>query len=88
LGACFFVEGITAIISGVEGLTGAEVTSPDLRAGAALVLAGLSAEGETVINHVDFIDRGYEHFEQKLKLLGAEIYRKKDQVTKDMFKIV
>jgi UDP-N-acetylglucosamine 1-carboxyvinyltransferase len=88
MGASIKVEGNTAIISGVEGLTGAEVTSPDLRAGAALVLAGLSAEGETVINHVDFIDRGYEHFEQKLKLLGAEIYRKKDQVTKDMFKIV
>ena len=88
MGANIKVEGNTAIITGVKGLTGAEVTSPDLRAGAALVLAGLSAEGETVVNHVDYIDRGYEYLEEKLKAIGAEIYRKKEVMTKDMLKIV
>jgi len=88
MGASIKVEGNTAIISGVSELTGAEVTSTDLRAGAALVLAGLSADGETVINHVDYIDRGYERIEEKLRALGAKIYRVTDKKDKEMFKVV
>ena len=88
MGANIKVEGNTAIIAGVEELTGAEVTSTDLRAGAALVLAGLSADGETIINHVDYIDRGYEHIEEKLRDLGADIYRVTDKKSKTKFKVV
>ncbi len=69
------VEGNTAIVTGVEGFTGAEVKATDLRAGAALVLAGLAAKGETTISDIYNIDRGYEHFEQKLTALGAWIAR-------------
>lgn len=88
MGAQIKVEGNTAIISGVNELTGAEVTSTDLRAGAALVLAGLSAEGETVINHVDYIDRGYERIETKLRGIGADIYRVMDKPSKDKFEVI
>ncbi|MCR5684431.1 MAG: UDP-N-acetylglucosamine 1-carboxyvinyltransferase [Lachnospiraceae bacterium] len=73
MGANIKVEGNTAIINGVEKLTGATVCTPDLRAGAALVIAGLVAEGCTVVEHVEFIERGYENFEGKLKSLGAAI---------------
>lgn len=76
MGANIKVEGNTAIIYGQEkGYTGAEVTAYDLRAGAALVLAGLAAKGDTYINHVDYIDRGYEHLEDKFRGLGAAIFR-------------
>lgn len=75
MGASISVKGNTAIIEGVSGYSGAEVTAPDLRAGVALALAGLAAEGETIVHHVDYIDRGYEHFVEKLRGLGAEIYR-------------
>lgn len=88
MGANIKVEGSTAFITGVQGLTGAEVTSTDLRAGAALVLAGLAAEGRTVINHVDYIDRGYEHIEIKLQNLGASIYRVQADNKKELFKVV
>ena len=71
MGACIKVESNTAIISGVERLTGATVSAPDLRAGAALVIAGLMAEGYTVIENVEFIERGYENFEKKMQSLGA-----------------
>ena len=73
MGAIFKVEGNTAIITGVKRLTGAEIKACDLRAGAALVLAGLAAEGYTTVSDIHYIQRGYEHFEQKLKGLGAEI---------------
>ena len=73
MGASIKVEGNTAIINGVEKLTGATVCSPDLRAGAALVIAGLVAEGITIVEQVEYIERGYEHFEVKLKGLGAVI---------------
>ena len=73
MGANIKVEGNTAIINGVDKLTGATVCTPDLRAGAALVIAGLVAEGCTVVEHVEFIERGYENFEVKLKGLGAAI---------------
>lgn len=71
MGANVKVEGNTAIIDGVEGLTGAEINAPDLRAGAALVIAGLTAKGFTVIDDIMYIQRGYENFEGKLRGLGA-----------------
>lgn len=73
MGADIKVEGNTAIISGVSRYTGASVAAPDLRAGAALVLAGLAAEGLTVIDDVKYIERGYEDFPQKLSNLGAHM---------------
>lgn len=73
MGADIKVEGNTAIISGVNKYTGASVSAPDLRAGAALVLAGLAAEGLTVIDDIKYIERGYEDFPQKLKNLGAHM---------------
>ena len=73
MGACIKVEGNTAIIDGVEKFTGAEVSAPDLRAGAALVIAGLAAEGITVVDDIYYIERGYEEFEAKLASLGAVI---------------
>lgn len=65
-----------ARISGASKLSGAEVVANDLRAGAALIIAGLAAEGETTIGNANFIDRGYENIEEKLSSLGAKIYRK------------
>jgi UDP-N-acetylglucosamine 1-carboxyvinyltransferase len=79
MGANIRVEGDVAIISGVEKLTGASVCSPDLRAGAALVIAGLVAEGYTVVEHVEYIERGYEEFEVKLRSLGASIEKVDDE---------
>ena len=73
MGASIKVEGNSAIIDGVPILTGARVSAPDLRAGAALVIAGLAAEGITVVDDIHYIQRGYERFEEKLRLLGAEI---------------
>ena len=75
MGADIVVEGQTAIIRGVGSLSGAVVSVPDLRAGAALVLAGLAAEGETVVEDVGHIDRGYEGIEGKLAAVGAQIRR-------------
>ena len=73
MGACVKVEGNTAIIDGVDKLTGARVSAPDLRAGAALVIAGLAAEGITIVDDIVYIQRGYEKFEEKLQSLGAAI---------------
>lgn len=73
MGADITVEGNTAIVKGVERYTGAEVTAPDLRAGAALVLAGLAADGITVVDDIKYILRGYEDFDAKLRELGAKI---------------
>ena len=75
MGANIKVEGNTAIIDGVIGLTGARVSAPDLRAGAALVIAGLAAEGITIVDDIAYIQRGYENFEEKLASLGAEIQK-------------
>jgi len=77
LGANITVRGNTAYIEGVEKLYGTEVYSTDLRASASLVLAGLVAQGETVVRDVYHLDRGYEKLEEKLKNLGAEIDRVK-----------
>ena len=73
MGADIKVESNIAIISGVKRYTGARVNAPDLRAGAALVIAGLAAEGITVVDDIYYIQRGYEHFEKKLQGLGAVI---------------
>jgi UDP-N-acetylglucosamine 1-carboxyvinyltransferase len=75
LGANITVDGRMAVIEGPSYLTGAEVTATDLRAGVALVIAGLAAKGDTVIGNVKYIDRGYESIEQKLVSLGAQIKR-------------
>lgn len=75
MGANVRVEGNTAIITGVEKLEGARVSAPDLRAGAALVIAALAAEGISTIDDIVYIQRGYEDFEEKLRSLGAEIER-------------
>ena len=78
MGAQVQIEGATAIIQGVEKLLGAPVMASDLRASAALVLAGLKAEGVTEIRRVYHIDRGYEHLDEKLSELGAQIERVKE----------
>ncbi len=75
LGADIEVEGNTAIVKGVSALTGATVMATDLRASACLVIAGLIAEGETVIDRIYHLDRGYERIEEKLSALGARIRR-------------
>lgn len=78
MGGNVVVNGRMAIVRGVDELFGARVTSRDLRGGAALVLAGLKAQGETVVSHVDMIDRGYERLEDMLTALGARITRESE----------
>ena len=73
MGADIKVEGNMAIINGVDNLMGAAISAPDLRAGAALVLAGLVADGYTILDQIAYIERGYEHFEEKLTALGASM---------------
>ncbi len=75
MGANIRVEGRQAIVAGVGELTGAQVIASDLRASASLVLAGLVARGETIIDRVYHIDRGYERIEEKLARVGARIER-------------
>ncbi|PPR71123.1 MAG: UDP-N-acetylglucosamine 1-carboxyvinyltransferase [Alphaproteobacteria bacterium MarineAlpha3_Bin2] len=75
MGADINVHGSSAIVRGVEGLSGAQVMATDLRASVSLVLAGLAAEGETVINRIYHLDRGYERLEDKLSTCGADIRR-------------
>ena len=78
MGAKIQLEGNTAICTGVKRLAGAPVMATDLRASASLVLAGLVAEGETIIDRIYHIDRGYERIEEKLSQLGANIRRVPD----------
>ena len=75
MGADIHIEGNTAVIRGVESLSGAPIMATDLRASASLVLAGLVARGETLVNRIYHIDRGYESIEEKLSRLGAHIQR-------------
>jgi len=75
MGACIEVEGNTAVIHGVTNLEGAGVMATDLRASASLVLAGLIAQGETIIDRIYHLDRGYERIEEKLSCLGVRINR-------------
>jgi len=81
MGAKLFRQGPTVIVSGVRKLVGAQVMASDLRASACLVLAGLAAEGQTTVNRVYHLDRGYEKMEERLKLLGADIARVSERET-------
>jgi UDP-N-acetylglucosamine 1-carboxyvinyltransferase len=78
MGARISIEGHHAVIRGVPRLSGAQVRAPDIRAGAALVLAGLRADGQTEVSGVAHIDRGYENFEGRLRSLGADVSRVTD----------
>ena len=78
MGASITVDGRCAVVEGGKRLIGSPVSSTDLRAGAALVIAGLMADGVTEVYNLKYIDRGYEDFEQKLKALGAQITRRND----------
>ena len=73
MGANIRVEGNVAVVNGVDKFSPAQIAAPDLRAGAALVMAGLAADGITTVDDIEFIQRGYEHFETKLQNLGATI---------------
>lgn len=75
LGANIMVDGHTAVVTGVEALSGANVMATDLRASASLVIAGLVAKGETIVDRIYHLDRGYDHMEVKLAALGAQIER-------------
>ena len=87
MGGSIKVEGNTAIISGVKQLTGAQVNAPDLRAGAALVIAGRAAEGYTTVDEIGYIQRGYENFEKKLQGLGAMIEKVDSDKEAQKFKL-
>ena len=73
MGAKITIEGKSAVIKGVKKLTGAEVEASDLRGGAALVLAGLVAKGETKVENIEYLLRGYENLDKKLNSIGAKI---------------
>ena len=90
MGANIKVEGNTAIIDGVGRCTGASITAPDLRAGAALVIAALAAEGISTVDDIRYIERGYENFPEKLRGLGAMIEKVDNErdVKKFRFKVV
>ena len=90
MGANIKVEGNTAIIDGVGRYTGASITAPDLRAGAALVIAALAAEGISTVDDIRYIERGYENFPEKLRGLGAMIEKVDNErdVKKFRFKVV
>jgi UDP-N-acetylglucosamine 1-carboxyvinyltransferase len=75
MGADISVEGRTAVVQGVSKLVGAPVSATDLRAGAALIIAGLAAEGTTEIESIEYIDRGYEDVVEKITALGGNIKR-------------
>ena len=77
LGARIAVDGHTAVVEGVPALSGAQVMATDLRASASLVIAGLVADGQTVVQRIYHLDRGYDRMEEKLRMLGADIQRVK-----------
>jgi UDP-N-acetylglucosamine 1-carboxyvinyltransferase len=79
MGANIKVEGRTAIVDGINKFTGAVVKATDLRAGAAMIIAGLAAEGTTEVTCIDHVDRGYPYIEEKFKMLGADIRRVKTE---------
>ncbi len=83
MGAKVSIDDRVAVVEGVEKLTGAPVRATDLRAGAALIVAGLMADGTTEIHNIKYIDRGYDHIENKLKLLGADIRREVAEIADD-----
>jgi UDP-N-acetylglucosamine 1-carboxyvinyltransferase len=75
MGADIVIEGRSAVVKGIPKLSGAPVMATDLRASASLILAGLAAEGQTVVSRIYHLDRGYENIEEKLSALGADIKR-------------
>jgi len=75
MGADITVKGSIAVVRGGKSLSGAEVGSTDIRAAASLIIAGLMAEGETVVNNLHYLDRGYDQLDVKFKSLGADIIR-------------
>jgi len=75
MGADIVVEGRSAVVKGVPKLSAAPVMATDLRASASLILAGMAAEGQTVVSRIYHLDRGYDNIEQKLSALGADIKR-------------
>ena len=87
MGSHIKVEGNVAVIDGVAGLTGAQVNAPDLRAGAALVIAGLAAEGITIVDDIYYIERGYENLDEKLRGLGAKIEKVASEKEIQKFKL-
>ncbi|SHN63987.1 UDP-N-acetylglucosamine 1-carboxyvinyltransferase [Butyrivibrio hungatei DSM 14810] len=87
MGASIKVEGSTAIIEGVDKYTGATISAPDLRAGAALVIAALTAEGYSTVEDIKYIERGYEDFDQKLRELGAHIEKVDSDYDVQKFKL-
>ena len=87
MGACVKVEGNSASIEGVEKLSGARVSAPDLRAGAALCIAGLATEGITIVDDIVYIQRGYERFEEKLRSLGGIIEKVSSEKEIQKFKL-
>lgn len=87
MGATVKIEGNSAIIEGVEKLSGARVGAPDLRAGAALVIAGMATDGITIVDDIVYIQRGYERFEEKLRGLGAIIERVASEKEIQKFKL-
>lgn len=87
MGSMIKVENTTAFFTGVGGLQGADVTAPDLRAGAALVIAGMAADGFTTVDDIIYIKRGYEHFSEKLRGLGAQIQKVNTDEEEQKFKL-
>ncbi len=79
-------DGNTAIITGVERYTGTEMSAPDLRAGAALVIAGLAAEGFSTVTEIGYILRGYERFDEKLRELGGIIRKVNSEREENLFR--
>ena len=87
MGASIKVEGNVAVIDGIKCFNGAHVSAPDLRAGAALVIAGLAADDYTVVDDIEYIQRGYENFDLKLQSLGAMIEQVTDERGVQKFKL-
>ena len=89
MGANIKIEGNSATIEGVHGFSGARVSAPDLRAGAALVIAGLAADGITIVDDIVYIQRGYERFEEKIRSLGGMIEKvaSEKDIQKFQFKV-
>jgi UDP-N-acetylglucosamine 1-carboxyvinyltransferase len=87
MGAIVKIEGNSATIEGVEKFSGARISAPDLRAGAALVIAGLATDGITIVDDIVYIQRGYERFEEKLRSLGGVIERVSSEKEIQKFKL-
>ena len=87
MGAVIKVEGNSATIEGVEKFSGARVSAPDLRAGAALCIAGLATDGITIVDDIVYIQRGYERFEEKLRGLGGIIEKDEKEIQKFKLKV-